>query len=56
MSKISFTGKQYVITIPKDLIELMGWDKDTEVIISKYPEKDILFIEKIERSKDEKRK
>ena len=51
MSKIMFTGKQFVVTIPKDLAEVMGWDSDTEVIISKYPEKNIVFIEKIKRGK-----
>lgn len=51
MSKIVFTGKQFVITIPKDLIEIMGWGKETEVIISKYPEKGIVFIEEIKRWK-----
>lgn len=49
MAKISFTGKQFTITIPKDLMELMGWDENTEVIISKYPEKGIVFIEKISK-------
>ena len=49
MAKISNTGKQFTITIPKDLMQIMEWDEDTEVIISKYPEKDILFIEKIKR-------
>ena len=52
MVKITFTGKQHVITIPKDLVELMQWDKDTEVIISKYPDKDFLFVEKIKKKKD----
>ena len=47
MAKIMFTGKQYVITIPKDLVKHMGWDSDTEVIISKYPGKDIVYLEKI---------
>ncbi len=54
MAKITFTGKQFVVTIPKDLIEIMGWDKDTEVIISKYPNKDILFVEKIKRNRSKK--
>lgn len=49
MAKISFTGKQYTITVPKDLMEVMGWDKDTEIVISKYPEKDMLFIERIDK-------
>jgi hypothetical protein len=29
----------------------MGWNKETKVIISKYPEKDILYIEEIEKWK-----
>ena len=49
MAKISNTGKQFTITIPKDLMEIMGWNETTEVIISKYPEKDIVFIEKIKK-------
>lgn len=49
-----FTGKQFVVTVPKDLVEMMGWDKDTEVIISKYPSKDILFVEKIQKGKSQK--
>ncbi|MBS3132081.1 hypothetical protein J4212_06620 [Candidatus Woesearchaeota archaeon] len=52
MAKITSTGKQFVITVPKDLMELMGWDKETEIIISKYPGKDILFIEEIKRKKN----
>ena len=47
MAKISYTGKQYTITIPKDLMKLMGWDKNTEIIISKYPEKNLLYMEAI---------
>ena len=47
MAKISFTGKQHTLTIPKDLMKIMGWDETTEVFIGKYPEKNILFIEKI---------
>jgi bifunctional DNA-binding transcriptional regulator/antitoxin component of YhaV-PrlF toxin-antitoxin module len=44
-----FTGKQFLLTIPKELVELLGWNKDTEVVISKYPEKDILYIEKLSK-------
>ena len=51
MAKITFTGKQYVVTIPKDLVELMGWSRDTKVIISKFPDKDILFVEEIKNRK-----
>ena len=50
MTRITYTGKQYVLTIPKDLMRIMGWDKDTEVVISKYPGKDVEFIDKIKRS------
>lgn len=56
MAKISFTGKQFTITIPKDLMEIMGWNENTEVIISKYPEKDIVFIEKIKKNNLELKK
>jgi bifunctional DNA-binding transcriptional regulator/antitoxin component of YhaV-PrlF toxin-antitoxin module len=51
MAKISSTGKQFTITIPKDLMKIMGWDKDTEIIIGKYPEKQIIYIEKIKNEK-----
>ncbi len=47
MSKIMSTGKQHIITIPKELMKIMGWNKDTEIIISKYPQKDMLYIEEI---------
>ncbi|MBI2134841.1 AbrB/MazE/SpoVT family DNA-binding domain-containing protein [Candidatus Woesearchaeota archaeon] len=53
MVKITFTGKQYVVTIPKDMVDLMGWDKSTEVIISKYPDKDFLFVEQIKKRKSQ---
>ncbi|MBS3104978.1 hypothetical protein J4234_01865 [Candidatus Woesearchaeota archaeon] len=49
MAKISSTGKQFTITVPKELMKMMGWDERTEVIISKYPGKDILFIENIKK-------
>ncbi|GEM_PF-3483124 len=51
MAKIVFTGKQYVLTLPKDLVEVMGWGKGTEVLISKYPNKEIVFIEKINKKR-----
>ena len=54
MSKISSTGKQFTITIPKELMYIMGWGKDTDVVISKYPEKNVVYIEKI-RKKDGKK-
>ena len=51
MAKISFTGKQFTITIPKDMMEMMNWNENTQIIIGKYPEKNIIFIEKISRKK-----
>lgn len=51
MAKISSTGKQFTITIPKELMQIMGWDKNTEVIIGKYPEREIIFIERIKTKK-----
>ena len=47
MAKISSTGKQFTITIPKDLVEILILDSKDEVIISKFPEKKILFVEKL---------
>ena len=51
MAKITFTGKQHVLTVPKDLVEMMGWDKDTEVVISKYPGQNLLYIEELKKKK-----
>jgi bifunctional DNA-binding transcriptional regulator/antitoxin component of YhaV-PrlF toxin-antitoxin module len=54
MPKIQYNKKQYTLTVPKELIKQLGWGKNTEVLISKYPEKNIIFIEKIKRgSKNE---
>ncbi|NOZ81412.1 MAG: hypothetical protein GXP63_07135 [DPANN group archaeon] len=49
MTRVLSTGKQFVITIPKDLISLMGWVKGTEVLISKFPEKNLLYIEEVKK-------
>jgi len=54
MPKISSTGKQYTITIPKNIMKIMGWGKGDEVIISKYPEKELIYIEKITKKKNGK--
>jgi hypothetical protein len=51
MVKILFTGKQYIVTLSPDLVKRMGWKKGTEVIISKVPEKEILYIEEIKKRK-----
>ena len=55
MAKISYTGKQYTITIPKDLMKIMGWSKDTEIFIGKYPEKNIIYIEEIKTKNEDKK-
>jgi len=47
MPIIQYNKKQYTITIPKELVKQLGWSKNTKVLLSKYPEKDIIFIEKI---------
>lgn len=49
MVKLLSTGKQYILTISPDLVKRMGWKKGTEVIISKIPEKDLLYIEEIKK-------
>ena len=49
MAKISSTGKQFTITIPKDILRILGFNSKDEFIISKFPEKKILFVEKIEQ-------
>lgn len=33
MAKITKTGEQYRINIPKEVILLTGWDENTEIII-----------------------
>jgi len=47
MAKIQFNGNQYTVTIPPDAIKRMNWKKGTEVYIAKYPEKDMLYLEKL---------
>jgi hypothetical protein len=51
MTKITSTGKQFVITIPKDIVMKMGWSKKTEILVSKHPDKDIVYIEEIKKKK-----
>ena len=51
MAKILFTGKQYLITLSPELVKAMGWKKGHEVLVSKVPEKDLLFIEDIKGKK-----
>ncbi len=54
MAKIVHTGNQYIITLPKDLMGLLGW-KTEEVFVGKVYGKDIIFIEKI-KTKNKNRK
>ena len=51
MTRLLFTGKQFMITVSPDLVKRMGWKKGTEVILSKIPEKDLLYIEEIKSRK-----
>ncbi len=44
MVKITKTGDQYRINLPKEIVELTGWDESTEVSIFPYvkePDSDI---------------
>lgn len=54
MVKITSTGKQFLITVPKDIIQKMGWTKDTEVLISKHPDKEVIYIEEMKTVKKKK--
>jgi bifunctional DNA-binding transcriptional regulator/antitoxin component of YhaV-PrlF toxin-antitoxin module len=36
MTKITKTGSQYKISIPKEIMILTGWDENTEVILTPY--------------------
>jgi SpoVT / AbrB like domain. len=36
MTKITKSGKQYIISIPKEIIQITGWDENTEVIITPH--------------------
>jgi|TARA_B100001964_G_C14232384_1_gene600677 bifunctional DNA-binding transcriptional regulator/antitoxin component of YhaV-PrlF toxin-antitoxin module len=50
MARISSTGKQFTITLPKDLIKLLNVNPKDEIVIGKLPEKKILFLEKIDKN------
>ncbi len=39
MVKITKTGEQYRINIPKEVVELTGWDETTELAVFPYIEK-----------------
>jgi hypothetical protein len=36
MTKITKSGKQFKISIPKEIIQLTGWDENTELILIPY--------------------
>ncbi len=36
MVKITKTGEQYRINIPKEVVELTGWDETTELAVFPY--------------------
>lgn len=36
---------QYTVTLPKDVVETLGWKKGQELYIGKEREKNIVFIE-----------
>ena len=50
MSGISSTGKQLAITILKDLNKIFGFYSKAEFVISNFPKKKILFVEKIDKN------
>lgn len=51
MVTLGYTGKQYQITIPIEHIRRMGWKKGDKLYITKDPEKDYLYIEKMPKRK-----
>jgi hypothetical protein len=36
MTKITKSGNQFKISIPKEIIQLTGWDENTELILIPY--------------------
>jgi len=36
MTKITKSGKQFKISIPKEILQLTGWDDNTELILFPY--------------------
>jgi bifunctional DNA-binding transcriptional regulator/antitoxin component of YhaV-PrlF toxin-antitoxin module len=47
MAKIQFNNRQYTVTIPKEIIQRMGWKKGAEVFVGKDYDKNIVYIEKM---------
>lgn len=47
MTKITKSGKQFKISIPKEILQLTGWDDNTELILFPYlKEPDEIVIDK----------
>jgi len=42
-------NKQFSVNLPKDVVESIGWKKGDNIIISKMPEKNIIFIERVKK-------
>ena len=51
MPKILSTGRQYIITISPEIMKTMGWEKGTELILSKVPGEKQVYIEEVEETK-----
>lgn len=50
MSKLFITGNdQCTITIPKELVKALKWEKGDEVLISKAPGQDYIIIENVSK-------
>ncbi len=47
MTKIQYNKRQYTITIGPEHIKRMGWEKGTEIYITKDPGKEVLYIEEM---------
>ncbi len=44
-----------MITVSPDLIKRMGWEKGTDILISKDPDRDMVFMEEIKDRKKTKK-
>jgi len=44
MVKITKTGEQYRINIPKEIVELTGWDENTELAVFPFIKDQILRL------------
>jgi|APSaa5957512622_1039677.scaffolds.fasta_scaffold134753_2 hypothetical protein len=60
MPKILSTGRQYIITISPEIMKTMGWEKGTELILSKVPGEKQVYLEEVDgpnkSSKDKSKK